>query len=136
MDSRKDLGRELRRVGMRLTEIIADRQKLAAIYFKESMSATPEFEELVHDFRSALAAVLTTFNEVLHARGLIAEANFELLANMTIGKVERIIMEYVIHDNFEEVPHEQIVEHLVVHYLSGTSEAIAVGSAEDEVENE
>lgn len=124
LDSREALGRELRRVGMRLTEIIDDRQKLASIYFKESMSTTPEFESLIRGFHEALTSMMTQFNKILHERDLIASADFQFLANMTIGMAERIIMEYVIHDKFDDVPHEEIVEHLVVHYLTGTSEPI------------
>lgn len=126
LDSREALEQELRRVGLRLTDVLAERQALASIYFKESMSTSPEFESLVRGFHEALSAMLTQFNEVLHDRGLIAEANFEILANATIGMVERIVMEYVVHDNLQELPHEELVDHLVVHYLSGTRDPIGV----------
>ena len=134
LDSREALGRQLRRVGMQLTEIIDEREKLAAIYFKESMSSTPEFETLVRDFHEALISMLTQFNRILYRLDLIESANFRILANMTIGMVERIIMEYVIHDNFEDVLHEEIVEHLVVHYLSGTSESADLPEAPEKEE--
>lgn len=125
LDTREALERELIRVGTRLTEVLYDRQRLAAIYFKESMAISPEFETLVRDFHEALVSMLTEFNEILHERGLIASANYRILADMTIGMVERIIREYVIHDNFDEVPHEELVEHLVIHYLSGTTEPMS-----------
>ncbi len=128
LDSREALERELRRVGLRLTDVLAERQKLASIYFKESMSTTPEFESLVRGFHEALSAMLTQFNEVLHERGLVASANFEIVANATIGMVERIVMEYVVHDNLQELSHEEIVEHLVIHFMSGTREPIEVES--------
>lgn len=108
--------------------MIDERQKLATIYFKQSMAASPEFDTLVRQFHQTLTSMLTTFNEVLYERELIASADFRILATMTIGMVERIVMEYVIHDNFDEVAHEAIVEHLVVHYLEGTSEPMDSGS--------
>jgi len=127
LDSRQDLRQELTRVGMRLTDIIAERQRLAAIYFNESTTERPEFESLVRGFHEALVGMLSQFNRVLHERGLIESARYEVLANMTVGMVERIIREYVIHDAFDEVPHDVLVEHLVVHYLSGTKEPMDGG---------
>lgn len=124
LDSRADLREELERVGTRLTDIISERQQLAAIYFKESTAERPEFDSLVRNFHEALVATLSQFNRVLHERGLIESAHYEVLANMTVGMVERIIREYVVHDEFGEVSHEVLVNHLVVHYLSGTSEAM------------
>lgn len=124
LDSRETLREELTRVGMRLTDIIAERQKLAAIYFNEWTTERPEFESLVRGFHEALVGMLSQFNEVLHERGLIASAHHEVLANMTIGMVEQIVREYVIYDEFDEVPHDVLVEHLVEHYLSGTTEPL------------
>lgn len=124
IDSRDDLRRELRRMGERLTEIVSDREKLAAIYFKESTAERPEFDSLIRDFHEGLIATLSQFNRVLHERGLIESARYDVLANMTIGMVERIIREYVVHDEFEDVPYEELVRHLVIHYLSGTREPL------------
>lgn len=124
LDSRDDLRRELTRMGNELTEIVSDRQQLAAIYFKESTAERPEFDSLIRDFHEGLIATLSQFNRVLHERGLIESARYDMLANMTIGMVERIIREYVVYDEFEDVPHEELVQHLVVHYLSGTREPL------------
>lgn len=121
LDSRDALRDELTRVGMRLTEIISERQKLAAIYFNEWTMERPEFESLVRGFHEALVGLMSEFNRVLHDRGLIASAEYEVLANMTVGMVERIIREYVIYDEFGDVPHKILVEHLVEHFLSGTT---------------
>lgn len=122
LDSRQALRSELIRVGTRLTEVLDERRELTSIFFRMSRAGSPEFETLVREFYDTLAGMLTHFNEILHERGLIENANFRVMAFMTIGMVERIIMEHVVHENFDEVPHQAIVEHLVIHYLSGTTE--------------
>jgi len=128
LDSRRDLRDELVRVGTKLTGVLDDRRKLTAIFFRQSQAGTPEFRTLVRDFHETLAGMLTQFNRILHDRGLIESANFRILAFTTIGMVERIIMEHVVHDNFDDVPHEAIVEHLVTHFLSGTREPLDLES--------
>jgi AcrR family transcriptional regulator len=136
LDSRDDLRRELTRVGTQLTEVLEERRGLTAIFFKESSAETPEFGTIVREFHETLAGMLTHFNEVLHERGLIEDGNFRVLAFMTIGMVERIIMEHVVYDNFDSIPHETIVEHLVAHYLSGTQRPLDSIDASPEDEEE
>jgi hypothetical protein len=51
--------------------------------------------------------------------------NFRILAFSTIGQVERIVTEYLVSQNLQGVEHRELVEHLVVLFLAGTTEAIA-----------
>ena len=80
---------------------------------------------ITHEFYDTLAAMLTTFNEILCERGLIKPMNFRILAFSTIGQVERIVTEYLVSQNLQGVEHRELVEHLVVLFLAGTTEAIA-----------
>ena len=44
---------------------------------------------------------------------------------MCTPDVERIVSEYVVSQNLEGVEHRELVDHLVVLFLAGTTEAIA-----------
>jgi AcrR family transcriptional regulator len=123
--TRDDLRHELTRVGSLLTTVLYQHSQLAAIFFKEALTVNSEFDALVHDFYETLTAMLTTFNTILHQRGLIKEMNFHLLAIMTIGQVERIILEYIVYKRLEHIPHPELVAHLVAHFMSGTLEDVS-----------
>lgn len=125
LDTRDDLRDELSRVGMMLTQVLDEHRGLTAIFFKEALAVAPEFDEMIHEFYDTLAAMLTTFNEILCERGLIKPMNFRILAFSTIGQVERIVTEYLVSQNLQGVEHRELVEHLVVLFLAGTTEAIA-----------
>lgn len=120
IDSRVVLRDELTRVGLMLTEVFLDNRELTAIFFKESLAVAPEFNELIRHTYDTLLAMLTDFNRILWRRGLIPEMNFRLLATMTVGMVERVIMEYIVYDTLAEAEPREIVEHLILHFLAGT----------------
>jgi AcrR family transcriptional regulator len=122
IDSREVLTKELTRVGMLLTEVLLDNPKLTAIFFKEALAAAPEFDETIRQFYATLAIMLTEFNSILHQRGLIAKMNFRILAAMTIGMVERVILEHIVYGNLGDPEPREVVEHLVLHYMAGTIE--------------
>jgi len=122
LDSREVLSAELTRVGMMLTEVLLENQQLAAIFFREALAVAPEFDAMIHEFYDTLGAMLTDFNRILHERGLVADMNFRLLAYSTIGMVERIIMEYIVSKSLGEVTPDEVVDHLVTHFMSGTTE--------------
>jgi AcrR family transcriptional regulator len=121
LDSREVFHRELTRVGLMLTEVTLDNQALAAIFFREALAVAPEFDAMIHEFYDTLAAMLTDFNRILCERGLIEPANFRVLAYMTIGMVERIIQEYVVAGTLTDVEPAEIVDHLITHFLFGTT---------------
>lgn len=122
IDSREVLRQELTRVGLLLTRVLLDEdnQKMTAIFFRESLAVAPEFNELIRHFYDTLQAMLADFNRILCRRGLIAEMNFKILASMTVGMVERVIMERIVYESLDDAEPEEIVEHLVLHYLTGT----------------
>ncbi len=120
IDSRDILESELRRVGLLLTRVLLDNQQMTAIFFRESLAVAPEFNELVRHTYDTLLAMLTDFNAILHRRGLIAEMNFRILATMTVGMVERVIMERIVYDTLGEAEPEEIVDHLIFQYMAGT----------------
>ncbi len=120
IDARDVLRDELTRVGLRLTEVLLENREMTAIFFRESQAVSPECTELIRHAYDTLLAMLTDFNGVLHRRGLIAEMDFRILATMTVGMVERIIVERIVHDTLDEAEPEELVEHLVMHYLAGT----------------
>ncbi len=125
LDSREVLREELTRVGMMVTEVVLENQDLATIFFKEALAVAPEFDALIHEFYETLGAMLTNFNRILCERGLIEPMNFELLAYMTIGMVERIVAEHIVSGVLSEVAPEEVVDHLVMHFLAGTTEPVA-----------
>lgn len=127
LDSREVFHEELTRVGLMLTTVTLDNQALAAIFFREALAVAPEFDAMIHEFYDTLAAMLTDFNATLHSRGLIRSANFKVLAYMTIGMVERIIREYVVAETLRDVEPPEIVDHLVMHFLYGTTEEMPRG---------
>ncbi len=126
LDSREVLREELTNVGVQLTNVILENQGLATIFFKEALAVAPEFNQLIEEFYETLGAMLTNFNGILCERGVIKPMNFQLLAYMTIGMVERVIAEYIVTGVLAEggVEPEEVVEHLVMHFLAGTSEAV------------
>ena len=124
IDSRQVLREELCRVGLSLTRVLLDNRKMTAIFFRESQAVAPELSELIRHSYEMLFAMLTDFNRILYKRGLIAEMNYRLLATMTVGMVERIIVEYIVHDTLEAIEPREIVDHLVMHFLAGTTDAI------------
>ena len=124
LDTRDSLARELTRVGVMLTEVLQDNRELTTIFFREAQVVSPELQTLIREFYETLGAMLTSFNRILHERGLIAKMNFRILAYMTIGMVERVIKEYVVHGNLEDIPAQEVVDNLVTHYLEGTTRDI------------
>lgn len=133
LDSRVVLRDELTRVGVELTNVILENQGLATIFFKEGRSVDPEFNELIDEFNDTLAAMLTNFNRILCDRGVIKPMNFQLLAYMTLGMVERVISEYIVTGVLAQdgAQPREVVEHLVMHFLAGTTEAVATGESAD-----
>ncbi len=121
LDSRDALRHELTRVGLMLTDVLMDNRELTAIFFRESRAVSQEFQTFIREFYETLGAMLTSFNRILHKRGLLPQMNFEVLAYMTIGMVERVIKEYVVHGELQDVPAEEVVENLVGFYLDGTT---------------
>lgn len=126
--TREDLRRDLTRVGLMLTEVLHDHRGLTSIFFKEALAVAPEFDATIHEFYATLGAMLTTFNEILCSRGLLQPMNFRILAFATIGQVERIIEEYVVNQTLEDVTIPELVDHLVMLYLSGTTEPLKTSS--------
>ncbi len=124
IDSRDVLRDELTRVGVNLTRMLLDKEKTTAIFFREAEAVAPEINTLIRHAYDTLLAMLTDFNRILHKRGLIAEMNFRILATMTVGMVERIIVERIVHDTLDEATPEEIVEHLIMQYLAGTTDDI------------
>ena len=127
LDSRDVFHRELTRVGLMLTEVTLDNQDLAAIFFREGLAVAPEFDAMIHEFYETLAAMLTDFNRILCERGLIEPCNFKVLAYMTIGMVERVIQEYVVAPTLRDVEPREIVDHLIMHFLYGTTRPMGAG---------
>lgn len=126
LETRAHLGEELTRVGLMLTEVLINNPEMTTIFFKEALSSTREFDEKLRDFYGTLGLMLTTFNRILCERGLIKPMNFQILAVGTIGQVERIISEHVVNQGFgQDIQPREIVEHLVMLFLSGTEEPIA-----------
>lgn len=130
IDSREVLRAELTQVGLMLTEVFLDNRELTAIFFRESLAVAPEFTELIRHTYDTLLAMMTDFNRILWRRGLIPEMNFRILATMTLGKVERVIKEHIVHDNLEGATPEEIVEHLILHFMAGTI-AVEAGTEEE-----
>lgn len=124
LDSREVLREELTRVGMMVTRVVLENKELATIFFKEALAVAPEFDALIHEFYETLGTMLTHFNTVLCDRGLIEPMNFELLAYMTIGMVERIVAEHIVSGVISEVEPEEVVDHLVMHFLAGTTRPV------------
>lgn len=129
LETRESLRDELTRVGLILTEVLINNPEMTTIFFKEALSSTREFDEKLRSFYDTLGLMLTTFNRILCERGLIEPMNFKILAFGTIGQVERIISEHVVHQSFgEEIEPRELVDHLVELFLSGTSMKIAAPS--------
>lgn len=124
LDSQEVLREELHRVGMKLTEVLLEHRGLAAIFFREGLAVSQDFDEMIEEFYSTLAALMTNFNRVLHERGIIPKMNFEMLAYMTIGSVERIIMEYIVTGSLAHLEPTEIVDHLIGGFLTGVQEPI------------
>lgn len=124
VDSRDSLADELRRVGLNLTNVLLENRKMTAIFFRESQAVDPECTDLIRHSYETLLAMLTDFNRILWKRGLIEEMDFRILATMTVGMVERIIVERIVHDTLEDAEPEALVDHLVTHYLAGTSHEV------------
>ena len=124
LDSRDALKSDLTRVGLLLTDVLMENRELTGIFFQESLAVSHEFQTLIREFYETLGAMLTSFNRILHERGLIAKVNFRVLGSMTIGMVERVIQEYVVHGQLEDIPAEEVVDNLVVFYLAGTTQDI------------
>lgn len=129
LDTREALRSELSRVGMMLTEVLINQRDLTSIFFKEALAVAPEFDDMIHEFYDTLAAMLTAFNEILCERGLIKPMNFRILAFSTIGQVERIVSEYVVTQTLEGVEPRELVDHLVMLFLAGTTEPILTPSS-------
>lgn len=124
LDSREALAEELTRVGLNLTEVLLENREMTAIFFRESQAVAPETTELIRHAYETLIAMLTDVNGILHRRGLIPEMNFRALAAMTVGMVERIIVEYIVHDTLADAEPEELVDHLVKHYMAGTTDGL------------
>lgn len=129
LESLEDLQRELSRVGMMLTHVFSDNGDLTAIFFKEAIAVAAGFDEAISEFYDTLASMLASFNQILCDRGLIQPMNFRLLAYATIGQVERIIHEYLVGDSLQDISERELVEHLVMFFLTGTQHSIPTGSS-------
>ena len=125
LQTRDELRAELVRVGTSLTEVLSAERELTSIFLTEASAVAPEFSEMIREFYVTLAAMLTHFNQILCERGVIQSMNFELLAYSTIGQVERILAEYVVHESFGQVlAPKELVDHLVSFFLDGTTHSI------------
>jgi AcrR family transcriptional regulator len=124
LDTRDALESELTRVGLMLTDVLMENRELTGIFFTESLAVSQEFQTLIREFYETLGAMLTSFNRILHQRGLISRMNYRVLGYMTIGMVERVIKEYVVHGVLEDIPAQEVVDNLVAFYLKGTTEDI------------
>jgi AcrR family transcriptional regulator len=120
LDSREALKSDLTRVGLMLTDVLIKNPELTGIFFRESLTVSNEFQALIREFYETLGAMLSSFNKILYQRGLISKMNNRVLAFMTIGMVERVIQEYVVHGVLEDIPAREVVENLVLLYLEGT----------------
>ncbi len=130
LDSREALKGDLTRVGLLLTDVLMDNREMTGIFFQESLAVSAEFQTLIREFYETLGAMLTSFNRILHERGLISKMNDRVVAYMTIGMVERVIKEYVVHGILEDIPAQEVVENLVVLYLAGTTQDVDRSDAE------
>ncbi len=124
LDTREALQSDLTRIGLLLTDVLMENREMTGIFFRESQAVSQELQTLIREFYETLGAMLTSFNRILHERGLISQMNFRVLGSMTIGMVERVIKEYVVHGQLEDIEAEEVVDNLVVFYLSGTTEDI------------
>lgn len=120
LEDREALRADLTRVGLMLTDGFIQNPDLTRIFFREALTVAPEFKALIREFYETLGAMLSSFNKILHERGLISDMNPRVLAFMTIGMVERVIQEYVLHGVLEDIPALEVVESLVRLYLEGT----------------
>ncbi len=125
LQTRHELHAKLMRVGTMLTEKLQEHRELTSIFLTEASAVAPEFAETIKEFYDTLGAMLTRFNRILCERGVIQPMNFQLLAYSTIGQVERILAEYVVNETFERLEPAELVDHLVMFFLTGTTESIA-----------
>jgi len=123
LDTREALRGDLTRVGLMLTDVLIKNPEHTKIFFRESLTVSNEFQALIREFYETLGAMLSSFNNILYKRNLIAKMNNRVLAYMTIGMVERVIQEYVVHGVLEDIPAREVVENLVTLYLEGTTPA-------------
>src|SRR5690554_2052562 len=123
LDTREALRGDLTRVGLMLTDVLTQNPEHTQIFFREALTVSQEFKEMIREFYETLGAMLSSFNAILFDRGLIARRNNRVLAYMTIGMVERVIQEYVVHGVLEDIPAREVVENLVLLYLEGTAPA-------------
>ena len=128
IDTRQVLREELTRAGLSVTRVLLDNRKMTAIFFREAEAVSPELSTLIRHSYETLLALLTDFNRILCKRGLIAEMNFRILATMTVGMVERVIVERIVHDTIADADPEELVEHLVLHYIAGTTDEVDTAS--------
>ena len=134
IDSRQSLSDELAGAGVKLTEVLLENSKMTAIFFREAQAVAPECTETIRHAYETLLAMLTDFNRILWKRGLIEKMNFRILATMTVGMVERVIVERIVHDTLDDAEPEELVEHLVMHYLAGTSAQLDEPLVDDELD--
>lgn len=125
LDTREALRGDLSRVGLMLTDVLMQNPEHTKIFFREAQTVSAEFQALIREFYETLGAMLSSFNKILYKRGLISKMNNRLLAFMTIGMVERVIKEYVIHGVLADIPASEVVENLVLLYLEGTMPSAA-----------
>lgn len=121
LENREALRTDLTRVGLLLTDVFIQNPDLTRIFFREALTVAPEFKALIREFYETLGAMLSSFNKILQERGLISDMNPRVLAFMTIGTVERVIQEYVLHGILDDIPVLEVVECLVRLYLDGTT---------------
>lgn len=121
LDTREALRGDLTRVGLMLTDVLTENPEHTQIFFREALTVSKEFKEMIREFYETLGAMLSSFNAILFDRGLIARRNNRVLAYMTIGMVERVIQEYVVHGVLDDIPAREVVENLVLLYLEGTA---------------
>lgn len=121
LEDREALRQDLTRVGLMLTEVFMENPELTGIFFREGLTVATEFQASIREFYETLGAMLSSFNTILYDRGLISKMNNRVLAFMTIGMVERVIQEWVLHNVLTDVPAREVVDNLVALYLEGTA---------------
>lgn len=123
LDDLKVLEIELQEIGVQLAEVLLAEKHLTKIFFREALGVDPVFDKIVRGFYNSLYRILGSFIKKLWEHGLIEKMNFELLAIQTVGAAERVIEESVVNETINVEPAE-MVEHLVVTFLSGTRQTI------------
>ncbi len=115
---------ELHRIGLQLANLFVNKKDLTKIFFREALGVDEVFDTNVREFYEYVYDSLAAFNENLWTQGLIEKMNFRLLAIQTVGMIERVIKEFVVNETLANTELDEIVDHLVLNFLSGTRKNI------------